>query len=148
MTPWNLLTFQQYLKEVLEGNFTPSHLKFYEKIIGKITTQNLQRNLDMKQPKWGDQPHLYVGEQAKEMLCNHTPPQGPPPGYFEGYYPHQVPNPYPPAFGYTYQPVMTSPPQIVQMPLENEQWWNEAEVDRWIAHWNNNIHSCSPFYQN
>src|SRR5687768_5293628 len=83
MGEWKLYTFQEYLFRTKRGELTPSHLKFYDQILGKIYVHNMELKVEGDEIAWQDREVAYVGELASD----YPPPQyefGPKDRY-EGY---------------------------------------------------------------
>jgi hypothetical protein len=88
MGEWRPYTFQEYLLRTIKGELTPSHLKFYEKILGKIHVSNMELRIVNDEITWNDKEVAYVGEIAEDYLQEEAIPYEnyPPPAYNEPTY--------------------------------------------------------------
>ncbi len=66
MGEWRPYTFQEYLLRTKKGELTPSHLKFYEKILGKIYVHSMEMKIKNDEIIWEDREVAYVGEPADD----------------------------------------------------------------------------------
>src|SRR5687767_7153046 len=73
MGEWRPYTFQEYLLRTKKGELTPSHLKFYEKILGKIYVHNMEMKVENDEITWEDKQVAYVGELAEDY--DQKPPE-------------------------------------------------------------------------